>query len=217
MVYFIDGPNGVGKDYFIDRIHEKLGETLSSEDVTVLRATDFVIRKECSSELRKYETYDTDSVKTLSFLTGHIRLLDEALWSVQAGAKVVLINRGILTLLSYNLYKPEQMKQSSDYLNIYFSFLKEYSRYFDVKFVSLVYKTKATLHENLEVLKSNLLKRNNGVEPDVDYEWFKILLSNFMKNTSTLMIAMPDSVLMRTSSDWESTAIDIQNEIAKLK
>mgnify|MGYP000081176244 FL=1 len=218
-VYFIDGPNGSGKDYLIDRVVSRLESKQPPGSIKVLRATDYVIRREAATELRKYNAYDTENIKSLSIFSRHILLLEELLWIVKSGVKAVIVNRGIFSLLSYNLYKDADEESRKLYLDIYVKLLKEYQKYFDVIFINLVYKRGATSEENLRTLEKNIYGRD-GAEAvkDLDIPWFCRLLRNFEHSRFELEDSgFTGSTIVIDSHDWEDVSCLIQAHMEQVK
>lgn len=218
-VYFIDGPNGSGKDYLIDKVVSRLEGKQPPGSIKVLRATDYVIRREAASELRKYNAYDTENIKSLSIFSRHILLLEELLWIVKSGVKAVIVNRGFFSLLSYNLCKDADEESRKLYLDIYVKLLKEYQKYFDVIFINLVYKQGASTEENLTTLEKNISSRD-GTEAvkDLDIPWFYRLLRNFEQSRFELRNSgFIGSVIVIDSHDWEYVSCLIQERMEQVK
>lgn len=179
LVYFVDGPNACGKDYFIENLISGLidnpdGDKLSIE---VLRATDFFDNKDTATERRKYVRYDTEESKTTSIMIGHLKLLERIAELTRAQKDVVIVNRSFLSTLSYNLYKQSQLFDRRLYLDIFIDFMARYMRQtLEVTFV------------NLLVTDEMLLKRQKerGEEKPIDPVWNNTLINNYNRASSDL-------------------------------
>lgn len=106
-VVFVDGPTGVGKDYFINQLSGLYSQTHPEKGIKILRSSDLILGKEhTKSEERKYTTYQTDQAKVSAIFDGHIELLHTIAASIQTPYPpgLTIVNRGFLSFLQYNIY-----------------------------------------------------------------------------------------------------------------
>lgn len=182
LVYFVDGPNACGKDYFIDNLISSLidnpdGDKLSIE---VLRATDFFDNKDTASERRKYVRYDTEESKTTSIMIGHLKILERIAELSRQQKDVIIVNRSFLSTLSYNLYKQSQLFDRRFYLDIFVDFMARYLRQnLEVTFVNLLVTDEMLLQR----------QKQRGEEKPIDPVWNKTLIDNYNRAASDLTTA----------------------------
>lgn len=199
LVYFIDGPNGCGKDFFIDNLVRKLHGLKLILEIRVLRATDFFVSKETISEFRKYTTYNTENSKSLSIYAGHVKLLETIAEHSREGVDVVLVNRSFLSMLSYNLYQPTQFRNRLFYLEQYTNILARYSEYYDIHFVNLCV--------DIKDLERRVAERNDGKV--FDQVWTRQLIDNYARAGTDLYSRVP-SIRVMNSACYPNICEEIQ-------
>lgn len=113
-VLFVDGPTGVGKDYFIDSLLTTHDVMFPNQRKTVLRAVDFALPPKAQSEARKYTQYQTDVEKLELIYQGHLQLLHHIreMATVTADPSLVVINRSFLSFIHYNLHSVDERLQT---------------------------------------------------------------------------------------------------------
>lgn len=182
LVYFIDGPNGAGKDYFIENLIKSLqAGAKHPPKVEVLRATDFFDNEANATERRKYVRYDTEKSKTLSIMIGHMKLLERiAELSRQRlldSVCVVLVNRSFLSTLAYNLYKPNQLADRRFYIDLFMNVFARYSEYVDMQFINLVVNTQTLMERQKERAEGKF----------IDHQWTDQLINNYVQASNDLI------------------------------
>lgn len=202
LVYFIDGPNGSGKDYFIDNLVNGLNGHPVKINVKVLRATDFFSNRVKSTESRKYIAYDTEESKTLSIFNGHMNILEQIAEYTRDGVDVVIINRSFLSTLAYNLYKSSQLVERQGYLTLFTIICAMYQKYFDLTFV------------NMQITTAELLKRQQlrFEYKAIDDRWADTLIKNFDNACKTL-----ERSEFRICNKESGQYGDVLNEILEIK
>lgn len=205
LVYFVDGPNGAGKDYFIERLLVMLRGTGigAGAKIELLRATDFFDNKDTASERRKYVRYDTEESKTTSIMIGHLKLLERIAELTRAQTDLVIVNRSFLSTLAYNLYKQSQLADRRFYLDIFVDFLARYLRQnLEITFINMIV--------NPDDLKIRQLMREEG--KPIDEAWNAQLIDNYHKASIELQNKGAE-VLYKRSEDYESVLDEIKRRL----
>lgn len=205
LVYFVDGPNGAGKDYFIERLLVMLRGTGigAGAKIELLRATDFFDNKDTASERRKYVRYDTEESKTTSIMIGHLKLLERIAELTRAQTDLIIVNRSFLSTLAYNLYKQSQLGDRRFYLDIFVDFLARYLRQnLEVTFINMIV--------NPDDLKIRQLMREEG--KPIDEAWNAQLIDNYHKASIELQNKGVE-VLYKRSEDYESVVDEIKRRL----
>lgn len=205
LVYFVDGPNGAGKDYFIERLLVMLRGTGigAGAKIELLRATDFFDNKDTASERRKYVRYDTEESKTTSIMIGHLKLLERVAELTRAQTDLVIVNRSFLSTLAYNLYKQSQLADRRFYLDIFVDFLARYLRQnLEITFINMIV--------NPDDLKIRQLMREEG--KPIDEAWNAQLIDNYHKASIELQNKGAE-VLYKRSEDYESVLDEIKRRL----
>lgn len=97
-VVFVDGPNGVGKDYFLSQLSALYQETYPDRKFSMARATDFTK----SQRLLRDKVFSGSELTQL-FL-GHLDLLNHITHTLRhAKPDVVFVNRSFASFLTYNI------------------------------------------------------------------------------------------------------------------
>lgn len=120
-IIFVDGPTGIGKDYFIENLCKNLDIQKTDLNYKVLRATDFVL-KNAKSEDRKYTTYRTETEKIYSIFSGHLDMLchiNKFINSSEKDIDLIIVNRSFLSFLIYNIYPIINEYKNTDNSEIY--------------------------------------------------------------------------------------------------
>lgn len=205
LVYFVDGPNGAGKDYFIERLLVMLRGTGigAGAKIELLRATDFFDNKDTASERRKYVRYDTEESKTTSIMIGHLKLLERIAELTRAQTDLIIVNRSFLSTLAYNLYKQSQLADRRFYLDIFVDFLARYLRQnLEVTFINMIV--------NPDDLKIRQLMREEG--KPIDEAWNAQLIDNYHKASIELQNKGVEVVYKR-SEHYESVVDEIKRRL----
>lgn len=101
-IIFIDGPQAVGKDVFIENISAIYPTVAQDKKLVVLRATDFLT--EAIKTNRYYATSEDLTADIVSVFLGHISLLSHAKKLLNTGeADTILVNRSFASFMIYNL------------------------------------------------------------------------------------------------------------------
>ena len=202
LVYFVDGPNGAGKDYFINELVQSVKAEMIHPSVEVLRATDFFDNKDTASERRKYVQYDTEQSKTLSIVVGHFKLLERIAELAREQVDVIIVNRSFLSTLSYNLYKQSQLSDRRLYLDLFMNLYSKYSYYVDMTFVNMVVSSNE--------LKIRQEERREG--KPIDMNWNIKMIDNYARASADL-----SSQGARVEHLKSGQAQSLANEILKFK
>lgn len=106
VVVFIDGPTGVGKDFFINNLATLHRKESPKSKIKVVRATDVVLDSVTETENRKYTAYDTSVDKQQMMFDGHISLLQHIkdTLSDPIPPDLLLVNRSFLSFINYNAH-----------------------------------------------------------------------------------------------------------------
>lgn len=199
---FIDGPTGIGKDYFIDKVSSLLEQNYPSKVISTIRATDIVLNSYTETENRKYSYYATDETKRNSIFMGHINLLCELNKQLffTKEADIILVNRSFLSFLIYNVYSAIASTSGNNYTDRFLSaqlndYIETYSRLFHTLF-----NDKSTLFINLGSQQTTfddyidlIITRIKSREDNktIDVNWVKVLIeayetpdSRFIENFS---------------------------------
>lgn len=105
QIVFVDGPTGVGKDYFIDNFVTAHAKVYPEARVKVIRAVDIVLAHGAQGEDRKYTAYETPLEVVQSVYQGHLELLDLVRAHCDAPRNkhdVIVVNRSFLSYWVYN-------------------------------------------------------------------------------------------------------------------
>jgi len=199
---FIDGPTGIGKDYFIDKLSSLLEHNNPSKVISTIRATDIVLNSYTETENRKYSYYTTDETKRNSIFMGHVNLLCELNKQLflTKETDVILVNRSFLSFLIYNVYSALASSSGNNYTDRFLSAqLNDYIETYGHLYRTL-FNDKTTLFINLGSQQNTLdeyvnliLSRIKSREDDktVDVNWIKVLFeayetpdSRFIENFS---------------------------------
>jgi len=201
-IVFVDGPTGVGKDYFIDNLKEVLNYK-SDKIVSVIRATDIVLNSRTITENRKYTKYTTGELKSNSIFAGHINLLAtiNTKLNIKKECDLVIVNRSFLSFLIYNMYPIIDFERTDGSLFLKDQ-LKDFISIYSNLFYTLFYKT-PSLFINLVVGNDSLSKcvdiiveriSSRKEKKDIDREWLETLVLNY---------SSPDGNLIKIFNHYE--------------
>lgn len=195
-VIFVDGPTGVGKDYFIDNLAIELDKEKPNLTYEVLRATDFVL-KDAKSEDRKYTHYQTEIEKIYSIFTGHINMLCyiyETLNSSKKEVDLIIVNRSFLSFLIYNIYPIiRNYNISSDneihyiketMLNSYIDLFNNLFQNTESMFVNLTTEDYTLISKQNKII-DRIKSRNDG--KPLDEKWLELLIKEYHYPNEKLM------------------------------
>jgi hypothetical protein len=106
-IIFVDGPNGVGKDYFIANLAKLLAE--NNKTYIIKSVKDYMPKdnpiisiRQFSREFFRASLYNTD------VLDAHIKCVDDVIKTTeQEEYDYILVNRTILSYIIYNLHMPK--------------------------------------------------------------------------------------------------------------
>lgn len=183
-VVFVDGPTGVGKDYFINQVTNLYSETYPEQGIRIIRAADITLSKQqTQSEERKYTKYQTPTDKAAAIFEGHLELLEVISSSLETtyAPGLVLVNRGLLSYLHYNIYN-QPWSSRELYIQRYGQHLCKLLK--KSVNVSVVIKPPQQLDPNnqdsgIEFIINRLLSRNDG--KPIDESWLKELYQRYDK------------------------------------
>ncbi len=106
----VDGPNNVGKDYFIDNLKATFNQRSPEVTVDVIKASSIVDPKQDLSPVRSYSHYETDYDRRDTIARSHMGILSGAVKTLRKYHStpdkpgVCIISRYILSWLCYNVY-----------------------------------------------------------------------------------------------------------------
>ena len=204
QIVFVDGPTGVGKDYFIDKLYDELVNKYELS-VEVVRAADFtVVSKETASEDRKYEFYSTKDKQVHIIFEGHKELLsylDNVLIEGDRDVDVILVNRSFISFLVYNMHQEERVDLREEFIHQYRrKFLDRLSRY-DTLFIGLFLEDGGKTP--VEGLLARIGSRNDG--KPIDEYWIETLVKNYTRSWCVINDIVGDYE-MATSNDYVKIA-----------
>lgn len=184
-VFFVDGPNAVGKDYFIEGLTNTINGLHPEVEVINIRATDYLPKK----VVRKYEDDQTNRVFAEEIFRGHIKLLCDIADKAKENT-VIILNRTFITYLVYNVYPRLQAlsdRVDGDYdevhssIEIYGLLLQKVLPDAQTTFVRLdlpgdsVQATEDTIERMLA----------RGESKEIDKTWVRYLIDQFRENYDT--------------------------------
>lgn len=176
MIIFIDGPNGVGKDYTIERIQRLcvkkrlVFNTISFKDVI----EDPVLR----TSLRERQENNVSTNELLTLFDTHLKYID-MVKKLEYRSDVLVVNRFCPSFYVYQYMYPETADKAvplSMVTELVKYYIKSFHRY-DVKYVNLIAEP--------SVLLKRLANRDNGVNAEKHiklqkfYEVFNNTFSKF--------------------------------------
>lgn len=184
-VVFVDGPTGVGKDYFINQLSGLYSQTYPEQGIKIIRSSNHILGKEhTKSEERKYTTYQTDKDKSAAIFEGHIELLQIISDSLRTPYTpgLTIINRGFLSFLQYNVYsQPWSIREQ--YIERYSKHLPDILR--TSRNISVVIRPDTQVMpmtdivSGIEYIIERLRSRSDG--KPIDEEWLKDLYRRYEK------------------------------------
>lgn len=203
---FIDGPTGIGKDYFIDKLSSLLEHNNPSKVISTIRATDIVLNSYTETENRKYSYYTTDETKRNSIFMGHINLLCELNKQLFLTKEddVILVNRSFLSFLIYNVYSAINSVSGNNYTDRFLSaqlndYIETYSNLYHALFNNKLTlfinlgSQQTTLDDYIDLILSRIKSREDN--KTIDVNWIKVLIEAF---------ETPDSRFIENFSFYEN-------------
>jgi thymidylate kinase len=160
-IVFVDGPNGVGKDYFIANLAKLLAE--NNKTYIIKGIKDYMPKdnpiiniRQFSKEFFKTSFYNTD------VLDAHIKCVDDVIKTAeQEEYDYILVNRSIVSYIIYNLVMPrmvmnmhgniyEEINKISEeqYVKVDFGMIRIIDRLLNVKSQTYLFLLYDTLTEN---------------------------------------------------------------------
>lgn len=160
-IVFVDGPNGIGKDYFIANLAKLLAE--NNKTYIIKSVKDYMSKdnpiiniRQFSKEFFKASLYNTD------VLDAHIKCIDNVIsLAEQEEYDYILVNRSIVSYIIYNLVMPsmvmnmhrniyEEVNKISEeqYEKVDFGLIRIIDRLLKVKFQTYLFLLYDTLTEN---------------------------------------------------------------------
>ena len=195
-IVFVDGPTGVGKDYFIEKFTQTLQEKRPDLKFKTLRAIDFLFNDYTKTENRKYTPYQTQEDKCHQIYVGHIKLLcaiNEIINLQNSSADIVIINRSLLSFIIYNLNPNicefENKIEDEEYYKVLIDNKDNLISVYKKLFKNLFYNnfslfihlgmTEDDLSANLATICNRVINRAEGKA--VDMAWIATLLNDYQK------------------------------------
>lgn len=197
-VIFVDGPTAVGKDYFITNFAGEYARLYPSDGIMIIRATDIVLKNDNVSELRKYTTYNTESQKLESIYDGHIDLLEtiKRICEVNYSPGVVIVNRGFLSFIRYNLDSQPQDRGQV--------FIDRYSRDFKriMKNIPCMALTLEAQHGQDTEYIIERIKNRQDAKP-LDEQWIRTIYQRYRQYPPKQYADLFEVYMTATSSDTD--------------
>ena len=184
-VFFVDGPNAVGKDYFIEGLTNTINELHPEVEVINIRATDHLPKK----VVRKYENDQTNRVFAEEIFRGHIKLLCDIADKAKENT-VIILNRTLITYLVYNVYPRLQAlsdhvdgdyDEVHDSIKIYGLLLQKVLPNVQTTFVRL--DLAGDVDKATDTTIERMLARDESKE--IDKAWVRYLIGQFRENYTT--------------------------------
>lgn len=177
-VVFVDGPTGIGKGYFIEKLVQGLRKDRGLS-VKALRAADFVL-KESQEDERKYITYNTVVNNHESIYQGHIFLLEyisDLLQDNTDHTDVVVVDRSFITFLNYNLHQAQYHDKREEYTINYARRLRGIFKSTPTLYIGLTLGKDVSSEQTLNTLLCRI--RSRGDNKPIDTEWLAKLIAMY--------------------------------------
>ena len=181
-VFFVDGPNAVGKDFFIGGLTNTIRSLHPEVKVINLRSTDFLPKK----IVRKYEDDQSNRVLAEEIFRGHIKLLCDIADQITDDT-VIILNRTFISYLVYNVYPRLQAlgdaidgnyDEVHSSIEIYDLLLKKVLPDSETTFVRL--DVDGDPQEATKTLVKRMMDRNET--KDIKVFWVRYLIDQFREN-----------------------------------
>lgn len=190
-IVFIDSPNAVGKDYFIENfLKEYHGRHGLNKNVVVLNAKDFL--PTFVKDTRHYSNQLTSCHENVRLFLGHIKLLNYLRETItETDTDLIIVNRSFITFLVYNLSieyelrKREATEEDNDLLNEKQEYITAYQRLFRNLFQSIptLYVHLSFNEDTVEGITDRVIERmkNRNDGKDIDRKWVTYLVESYNK------------------------------------
>ena len=187
-VFFVEGQNGVGKNYFIDRLSEELGK--DGVDHYIVNCNDFI--KDKLIQNNRYSPKEFTHDEMIDLFNSHVEILKEVKDLLEC-FKVVLVNRSFISYYIYNVklsrfhsgsketIRDELIKKVEEYLprkSINLAVLGSELKYEDIKNRILSRDGDKRLDE-LYVRQLNHCYRN--LEPEIKQTFNRVVYTDSFK------------------------------------
>lgn len=174
-VFWLDGPNGIGKDYLMDLMIKRCEANGVNYKKFVL--ADEVLIGSSVSETRKYTEYHTPEDKAKVIFERHLTFLDRIKKEIDRKTNLILVNRSFLSFIVYNLSEVDT-RLSRMMLKEYTSKLKEITK--DVP--NKIYRLTATADDpflTTNLLYTRIEERNEGIP--IDRRWIYEMCNRYIE------------------------------------
>lgn len=175
-IMFVDGPTGVGKDYFIDKLYYHLSTRFTEKKFKVVRATDMVLSSNTQTENRKYTLYDTEEDKVNEIFMGHLKML-ASLNDLSKEFDTIIVNRSFLSFLIYNVYPtiiPDERIEL--YIETYNCLFKSYFENDISIFINLGI-SEPTIDRQISTIINRIKSR--GDNKPIDTKWIETIVKHY--------------------------------------
>lgn len=211
-LFWVDGPNCFGKDYFIDKFKNYL--TLhTSVDIEVEDPRRFL--PTFMAGKRIFDYYNLDHIKQRSIVDGHIEFLKHLHNLLMEDTEAIyIVNRSFLSTISYNFISHDTNRFTEDQNRLISNYVNTYSKLFrNIKNKLLIINEPfnwsfdviedgvyaATLDSKVEWMYNQLQKRDNVESVNTDY-LRKVVFS--FDHPHLAMVDMVDDYESISSSDY---------------
>lgn len=187
QIVFVDGPTGVGKDYFIDRFICLGQSTLAGVTMESIRATDIVLQK-APQENRKYTAYDTPAQSAADIYRGHIELL-RVLKERSRPGHVLVVNRSYLSYWIYNWQTLQEFNRSANISSIEEILTRTCAQQYALDYreaigdiPSLFVRLETAAHDHLTSAKTLIQRAKKRADgKPIDEQWFTHLIEEYRR------------------------------------
>jgi len=201
-IIFVDGPTGVGKDYFIEKLYNEYKTKFPNKKIKCIAAKDIVFSTRTITEDRKYTYYNTETELIEEIYSGHIKLLNFLYSEItKNNFDLILVNRSFFSFIVYNVL-PVIRKNNIKKFAIE---LEEYKKCYK-EFFSSIFKRVPVVFIRLDIngdsyttILGRLKERND--EKVIDTAWIKDLIYDF-KNLDKGLLDMFMSTECLDSSSY---------------
>lgn len=190
-IVFIDSPNAIGKDYFIENfLKEYRGRYGLNKNVVVVNAKDFL--PAFVKDTRHYSNQLTSRHQNVRLFLGHIKLLNYLRETItETDADLIIVNRSFVTFLVYNLSidyelrNREATEEDNDLLNDKQEYIAVYRRLFRNLFQSIptLYVHLSFNEDTVEGITDRVIERmkNRNDGKCIVREWVTYLVESYDK------------------------------------
>lgn len=212
-IVFIDGPDGSGKDFFIENFIKKYTELHPEKRLAMLKSSDYtyyLLKKD-----RDINKFETGRSVLDNFYKGHIELIDDAKSLLSTGmCDLIIVNRSFASFQVYNLRYDKLSSNDEDvkeharmrtrYIDMYRKHFHKNFKNVRTTFISMEISGE-TLEEKVNLLINRLKSRDHnttGNDENITY------LIHAYENIDHRLNDMYDRTLKVNSSDFEKTISD---------